>query len=198
MKKIIFALLTLIVISCGSENPSKKSIKDFMKNQSEYGELYGVSEKPDWEEGKRYEAITEKGIYLFYLTYNNEVVGVWRIDENGSRTQLFKKENQNIISETTESIEVPEYKILFKVQLMSGKGQFGEVLITSYSKSTPKEEREKTLRKIMEKEGFVSATLYSTEDAYKANSSESFSKSHPNALKNGLLGQVNEEGKFVE
>jgi hypothetical protein len=40
--------------------------------------------------------------------------------------------------------------------------------------------------------------LYSTEEAYRANSSESFSKAHLDALKKGYLGQITEKGKFVE
>ena len=94
--------------------------------------------------------------------------------------------------------KIPEYKVLFQVDLMSGAGKFGEILISSYSKDTPKEERESTLREIIKKEGFVSAALYSTEEAYKANSSESFSKAHPDALKNGYLGQISEKGLFTE
>ncbi len=94
--------------------------------------------------------------------------------------------------------KIPEYKVLFQVDLMSGAGKFGEILISSYSKDTPKEERESTLRKIIKKEGFVSAMLYSTEEAYKANSSESFSKAHPDALKKGYLGQITEKGIFAE
>jgi len=40
--------------------------------------------------------------------------------------------------------------------------------------------------------------IYCTEEAYKANESESFSKSNPNALENGYLGQVTAKGKFIE
>ena len=108
---------------------------------------------------------------------------------------LIACSNENLSSKDEN---LPQYKILFQVKLMSGSGKYGEILIQSYSKETPKEERENTLRKIIKKEGFVSAALYSTEDAYKANSSESFSKANPNALKNGYLGQITEKGEFIE
>ena len=92
---------------------------------------------------------------------------------------------------------LPNYRILFKVDLISGNGVFGELLIPNYSKKTPKNEIEKSLRAIIKKEGFVSAILYSTEDAYKANNSESFSKAHPEAMEEGYLGQITEKGMFV-
>ncbi len=93
---------------------------------------------------------------------------------------------------------LPTYSTLFSVDLFSGKGKFGEVLIPSVSKSSNSTEREKILRSIMKSEGWVSVSGYSTEDAYKANSSESFSKQHPNALKDGFLGGIDENGKYYE
>ena len=95
-------------------------------------------------------------------------------------------------------VNLPQYTTLFSVDLISGKGKFGEVLIPSYSKEIKSGEREKVFRKIMENEGWISLSAYSTEDAYKANSSESFSKQHPNALKDGLLGGIDENSKYYE
>lgn len=196
-KTFISLLFLIFLIACSNENPSLETVNEFLKQNPKYGSNYGTSDKPDWAEGKRIEVRTNTGNYLFYLS-NNEVVGIWKYEEDGTRTQLFKKEITQPEVQTTKDESLPHYKILFQVKLMSGTGEYGEILIQSYSKATPTEEREKTLRKIIKKEGFVSAALYSTEDAYKANSSESFSKANPNALKNGYLGQITEQGIFIE
>lgn len=105
-----------------------------------------------------------------------------------------KKEN----TENKVEVVLPQYTTLFSVDLISGKGKFGEVLIPSLNKKIKSGEREEAFRGIMAAEGWVSISAYSTEDAYKANSSESFSKEHPNALKDGFLGGIDENGKYYE
>ncbi len=105
-----------------------------------------------------------------------------------------KKEN----SENKVDVVLPQYTTLFSVDLSSGKGKFGEVLIPTLTKEVKSIEREKTFREIMESEGWVSISAYSSEEAYKANSSESFSKQNPNALKDGFLGGIDENGKYYE
>lgn len=100
--------------------------------------------------------------------------------------------------ETKAELVLPKYTTLFSVDLFSGKGKFGEVLIPSLNKKIKSGEREEAFRGIMAAEGWVSISAYSTEDAYKANSSESFSKEHPNALKDGFLGGIDENGKYYE
>lgn len=197
---IIVSFIFLIVsFACSNENPTLTAVKEFVKQHPEYGNFNFSTEMPDWSSGKRLQIQTDNGEYLFYLI-DKEVVGVDKYLENGQRGKIFKKEisqPQNVAAASIDE-EIPEYIILFQVELMSGSGKFGEILISSYSKETPKELRESTLRKILLKEGFSSAMLYSTEEAYKANSSESFSKTHPDAMKKGYLGQINEKGIFVE
>lgn len=88
----------------------------------------------------------------------------------------------------------PAYKVLFSY---SGKGRkFGDILVPSFSRATPVETREVVLRAIAAKEGLDDVSLYSSEEAYKANVSASFQKSHPDALQNGFLGMLR-EGKFT-
>ncbi len=82
---------------------------------------------------------------------------------------------------------LPEYIILDKVKLLNGN-IYADILIKSYSKNTPVDERESTVKVISQKENINEISLYSTENAKKANFSSSFSKKHPNALKNGYLG----------
>jgi hypothetical protein len=198
-KLTILVSFMIVLFACSSENPTLTTVKEFVKQHPEYGNVNSSTEMPDWESGKRLQIKTDNGEYLFYLI-DKDVVGVDKYLENGQREKIFKKEitQSQMSTETSIDKKIPEYKVLFQVDLMSGAGKFGEILISSYSKDTPKEERESTLRKIIKKEGFVSAMLYSTEEAYKANSSESFSKAHPDALKKGYLGQITEKGIFVE
>lgn len=194
---LLCCILMIIAFGCSSDSSSLKTVKQFVKEHPEYGGVNSSKEMPDWDSGKRLQINTNNGEYLFYLK-GEEVVGVDKCLENGQREKVFNKETP--LSQTESSVDesLPVYKVLFQVELASGVGKFGEVLISSYSKEISREERERTLRKIMEKEGFVSAALYSTEAAYKANSSESFSKANPDALKDGYLGQITEEGVFVE
>ncbi|NOU18043.1 MAG: hypothetical protein HOO91_10865 [Bacteroidales bacterium] len=192
--------LILALFACNNnENPTVSVVKNYVKQNPEYGNLNGTSDMPNWANGKRLEVRTDNGRYLFYIS-GNEVVGIDKYLENGSREKVFKKESSLTETKSESSLDenLPQYQILFQVELMSGAGTFGEILVLSYSKEIPKKERESTLRKIIKKEGFVSAMLYSTEEAYKANSSESFSKAHPNALKKGYLGQITEQGLFIE
>ncbi len=89
---------------------------------------------------------------------------------------------------------LPAYTVIDQVKLLSG-GKYGDILITSFSKSTPADVRESVLRRIAKKEGFTEAALYCTMEAYKANFSSSYLETHPDALNEGPLGSL-KGGKF--
>ena len=92
---------------------------------------------------------------------------------------------------------LPKYEVLFRVkQYMGNKRIYGDVLIASLSRATPAKKREQVARAICRQERLDDLCLYSTRDAYEANISESYSKSHPDALKKGFLGSLT-DGKFV-
>ncbi len=201
---VVVACLVVFYLIVNQENRQKVTIKsilpgieDFVNSHPEYGSITETKDMPDWAYGKRQLVITNKYNYLFYL-YGNEVTGIWKYTSNGGREQIFHKDipelPKNVHRESTE--ELTAYIIIYQVDMGVSRGKAGSILITSYSKSTPKEVREKTLRKIAEKEGFTQADLYCTMEAYKANYSESFLKKHPNALKDGFLGRVREDGTF--
>ena len=195
---IVVVLIIFTCSSCSNDTPSLSVVQEFVKEHSEYGFITGTNEMTDWASGKRFEVITSKGKYLFYL-HEREVVGIDKYLENGAREKVFKKKIQESQkkSNTIAEESLPAYRVLFQVDLFSGAGKYGEILISSFSKETAIEIRETTLRKILKKEGFISAALYSTEEAYQANSSEAYRKEHPDALRNGYLGQINENGVFV-
>jgi hypothetical protein len=202
---LIFSVF--IFISCEGTKQEEKQleisssllpgIESFLKLHPEYGTVISVKDMPNWAKGKRQQVTTSRDIYLFYMQ-DKEVVGIWRYKSNGSREQIFKKE----ITELKKSVEkkaiedLPSYKIINQVNLIAG-GKYGEILITSFSKTTPRETRESVLKRIAKKEGFTEASLYCTMDAYEANSSALFLEAHPNALKEGHLGYL-KDGKFFE
>lgn len=91
----------------------------------------------------------------------------------------------------------PQYTTLFSVDLYTGKGKSGEVLIPSVSRKLKNNEREKILRDIMKSEGWVIISAYSTQEAYKEKNCATYSK-RSKAFKEGFLGKVDENGKFYE
>lgn len=95
---------------------------------------------------------------------------------------------------TTEDLQI--YTVLSRINRIDGSGIDGDVLIKGFSKEIPLDVREKALRSIAKKEGFARASLYCTEDAYKASFSSSFLAEHPNALENGYLGRLKKDGTF--
>ena len=125
-----------------------------------------------------------------------------------SCTEKKDNETQNELEpkiEKTETIEkvvqpekqklLPEYIILDKIKLINGN-TYADILIKSFSRTTPVNERELTVKAIAKKENIQEISLYSTENAQKATFSSSFANKHPNVLKNGYLGSF-EKGVFT-
>lgn len=91
----------------------------------------------------------------------------------------------------------PQYTTLNSVDLYTGKGKAGEILIPSFSRELKSSNREKVLRDIMKSEGWVIISAYSTKDAYKEKSCASFTN-RSKAFKEGFLGKVDENSNFYE
>jgi RNA polymerase subunit RPABC4/transcription elongation factor Spt4 len=175
------------------------AIMRFINSDAQYGVVEKIKNMSNWAYGERREVITDTGSYLFNMK-DNDVVGVWKYHINGSREQIFSKDVTSNVEENIErdkTDDLPRYTILFKNTKIGTSEYFADVLIPSFTKTTSKEKRELAFKKIMEKENFLQASFYNKEEAYKANMSESFLKSHPNALKNGFLGSVDEYGTFT-
>jgi len=93
-----------------------------------------------------------------------------------------------------DAFSMPEYTILDTVPLMIG-GKHGDVLIQTYSPDTATDILRETAINIAGAGGFTSLSLYSTEEAYRASYSASYSNEHPGALEKGYLGRY-ENGEF--
>ncbi len=103
----------------------------------------------------------------------------------------------NTNKENKVELASPKYTTLLSVDLYTGKGKCGEVLIPSVSRELKNTDREKILRGIMKSEGWLIISAYSTKEAYKEKSCAEYSM-RSKAFKEGYLGKVDENGIFSE
>ena len=103
----------------------------------------------------------------------------------------------NTNKENKVELASPTYTTLLSVDLYTGKGKCGEVLIPSVSRELKNTDREKILRGIMKSEGWLIISAYSTKEAYKEKSCAEYSM-RSKAFKEGYLGKVDENGIFSE
>jgi len=143
--------------------------------------------------------INRKSIYLLFIV--SILFTISCTDKNDTKIQNDKK-SESVKTETIEKVvqsekqkSLPEFIILDKIKLINGN-TYADILIKSFSRSTPINEREATIKSIAKKENLQEISLYSTENAQKATFSSSFANTHPNALKNGYLGSF-EKGVFT-
>jgi len=115
--------------------------------------------------------------------------------QNDEKSKVVKTETKEEVVQPEKQKSLPEYIILDKINLINGNA-YADILIESFSRATPVNERETTIKAIAKKENLQEISLYSTKNAQKATFSSSFAKTHPNALKNGYLGTF-EEGNFT-
>lgn len=91
--------------------------------------------------------------------------------------------------------EVPEYRVLSEMTSTTDD-RIGFILLPSITPKTPGKEIEKIGHLILDAKGFDQIYMYSTEDAYRADSSASYSQKHPGAIKNGRLGSITKTGQL--
>lgn len=99
--------------------------------------------------------------------------------------------------ETKVEAESHQYTTLLSVDLYTGKGKCGEVLMPSVSRELKSYDREKMLRDIMKSEGWIIISAYSTKEAYEEKSCAPYAE-RSIAFKEGFLGKVDEEGNFYD
>lgn len=93
--------------------------------------------------------------------------------------------------------DLPTYSTLAAVEVYTGKGIAGEVLIPSVSRELNSKERERLLREIMKSEGWHIISAYASKEAFNEKSCAVYEQRSP-GFKAGYLGKVDEEGKFSE
>ena len=147
----------------------------------------------NWAKGKRERLIFDDGRnLLIYLDSKGEKALSVYEDIKGVQTLVWGKEstgNDYVKNEKKEASDgVPEYIVLETNK--NGMGSFGDILIPSLSKEVTFDRIKEIALTIqtIEKLDFIS--VYSTKEAHKAQYSESYSKSNPDA-KSGYLGGSN-------
>lgn len=205
MKLFVVVLALLLLASCSNPKTSQQEtaliaeVKTFLDQHPEYGRVTAIDGVSNWTNGLRQRVSLDDGRSLLFYTKDGGVVTVYE-DQPGEGSVIVwgdyetYEPPQGAAGEGNESF--PSYKVLFSGNLMNGTGRYGGILIPSISLKTPAETRESIARRIAEAENFSNLSLYSTEEAYKANISESYSKAHPGALHQGYMGML-EDGKFI-
>lgn len=182
----------------GPSIPPPPGVTAFLASNPQCGDVREVEQLHDWAWGRVYRITTTVAPYLFYFD-GEELAEVKAVQPDGiERRSIFKKEIQTNFENISRpgDNEVPPYTLLTKMRLLNGTGWYADVLVPSLSRKTPAAERERIMRIVAYREKFSSGTLYCTREAEKANFDEEYSKAHPSALKQGLLGSF-ENGVFA-
>lgn len=187
--------------SYGSDTPDiglLAEVEVFLSTHTQFGRPIGAQEVPDWFEGKRQRVRFASGRSLLFYTKDGQVVTVYEDRPGGGRVKIWG-EHANLATDPgslglrSGGVELPDYEIIFATKAMSGGGNLGDILVPTLSPHTSSAERESVARQIAKKENISQLTLYSTREAYEANISESYAKSNPGVLRNGLLGVLRED-----
>lgn len=217
---ISLSFLVLLIFLFSSKDEKGKSVKNspykaaqsankigvlpeisrFLEVHKKFGTPISVESVPNWMQGKRQRVtlnINGNRRNLLFYTKDENVVTIYE-DGAGGRKKVwgeFQKSEKFAPVDRKSSTSLPAYKVLYSNKMVSSR-KFGDILIPSFSRQTPVTQRESTFRAIAKKEGLHNISFYSIENAYKANVSASFAKSHPNAMRNGFLGMI-QGGKFI-
>ena len=193
---MIISIMTLLLYSsCASQTETSllPEVTSFLNQHTEYGRATTIQDMPDWAEGKCQRVTFDDGRSLLFYAKDGKVVTIYEDQPGSERVQIWG-ENESYapppVTAGNAEESLPSYKIIYSVDLPDGAGRYADVLISTLSKKTPIEMRESIARKIAEAEHLSRLSLYSTADAYKANMSKSYSKAHPNALRDGFLGSL--------
>ncbi|MCH7681140.1 hypothetical protein IID10_17545 [candidate division KSB1 bacterium] len=165
-------------------------IDKFLNEHKEFGTPTSVVTVPDWRQGKRQRvnlnANGNRRSLLFYIkdqrvvtVYEDGTDGRKKVWGEGTKLEPFIP----VARKTSEKL--PAYTVLFS------DTKFGEFWVPSFSRNTPVKTREAVFGAIAAKEGINDMSFfYSTEEAYKANFSASFARTHPDAMRKGFLGML--------
>ena len=99
--------------------------------------------------------------------------------------------------DSAAQLQLPKYSNLCVVQLYTGHGKCGDVLIPSITRVVTAQDRETLLHNIMKKEGWVIISAFSTKEAFDQRTCDSFPDRAP-AFKTGYIGKIDEDGKFYD
>lgn len=203
---VVALVFSWALSSCDSQTSAAKplpqmlpGVRNFLESHSEFGEPIGTQAITDWAQGKRQRVQFSSGRNLLFYLNDGVVTTVWEDSTEKGRTKIWgtyalppKDPLKNQDRSKTDSL--PSYTIIRSMKMASG-GRQADILIPEFSRDTPEELRSKTAFRILQAENLVSLSLYSTQEALKANISSSFAEKNPDA-KEGILGGIY-NGKWV-
>jgi len=186
------SLLTKVQTAKGIQltPPLLAEISKFLRDHEEFGKPRATQSIPNWESGKRQRVTFNTGRNLLFYTKSGQVTAIFEDDPIEGRKKVwgeYEKYEKFTPVARAPSISLPAYTVLSSYK-KTGGGKFGDIWVPSFSRNTPVKTREAVFRAIAAKEGINDVTFYTTEEAYKANISASFARTHPDAMQKGLLG----------
>lgn len=173
-------------------------IGTFLAEHEEFGRVLEATDLPNWNEGRRQRVLFKTaGSNRSLLFYLKEGIVVTVYEDGSEKREVvwgeYSTSEMDKPVDRAASDKLPEYTVLMAREAMNHSDKFGDVLIPSYSRSTPASEREATARAIASKEGFTELSLYCTKEARQANLDWAYSEAHPEALRTGFLGSLRKE-----
>lgn len=202
MKNTLCASVILLIFAASWVQGGESSVAllpevaTFLKEHTDFGRAVASETMPDWANGKRQRVNLDLGRSLVFYTKDGAVITVYENQTGDGQVKVWGEYDQLVDVAPVgraAGTSLPAYTILFADEKYGGGGRFGDVWVPSLSRETSVAERERVIREIAAKEGINDLSIYSTEDAYKANVSESFAASHPNAMRQGFLGMLRDD-----
>lgn len=173
----VFVLVLVVIIVCGASSISndRQEVAETLRIEQER------IKQQEWEADALMRAEAER--------------------QAQARQIAIQQQKDDEVQREKELVSMlPEYIVMFRVMQIHNNRRYGDVLITSLSRATSMEKREQIAHTICKQEYLDDICLYSTLDAYEANMSALYLKSHPDALEIGFLGFISGEStdyKFV-
>lgn len=174
------------------------AVAKWVKFNSQWGKPTSIVRLHDWAGGKAQKLTLDKGLTLRFYLVKDEVNIVY---EESAEGELKVFGHYAAWFELPKPVKrraadgLPAYTILHAAENITGEIA-GNVLVPTMTRSTPSSKRAAVFKRIAEREGLLTAAFYSTEAAYKADSSKSYRRSHPTALRRGSTGLLM-DGKFT-
>jgi hypothetical protein len=174
------------------------AVAAWVKKYSEYGRPTTITTLPDWAGGKSQRLVLSGGLTLrFYLV--EDIVNI--VYEESAAGELIVFGHYAASFELPKPVErqatdgLPSYTVLAAAENITGEIA-GNALVPSMTRSTSAAKRESVFRTIATREGLLTAAFYCTLEGYKADTSTSYRKAHPSALRKGFTGLLR-SGKFT-
>jgi hypothetical protein len=183
--KVLFLNKTIDEITPSSSSDVTAIVSFIDENKEKgFGKFYDAKKKNSNPEKdfSIYKVSTSSGEYQFHL-HDHKVISVYDINNK----EIFHN-GRFVSNKGKKEIALPEYQVVYKEKNDDKKIYWGEVVVPSYSSTTPKDVLIQTAKEIAEKEGFTHVYLSSSKEAPKAVDSSFDKEKYPYAIEEEYLG----------